>query len=81
MTKQEAIKELEKITWSDRGMEAIRMAIEALKQQPIIHCEECKHHGTSNCPMWGDDTTEDYMWCCDGERKEQNDDNDENRSN
>ena len=33
MTKQEAIKELEKISWSDRGMEAIYMAIDVLEQE------------------------------------------------
>lgn len=43
---------------------------EVVEKEPIIRCEECKHHGTSNCQMWGNDTTEDYMWCCDGERKE-----------
>ena len=50
--------------------EAKQIVIEALVQEPIIHCEDCKHHGTSNCPMWGNDTTEDYMWCCDGEKTE-----------
>ena len=34
MTRQEAIKELEKISWSDRGMEAIYMAIDILEQEP-----------------------------------------------
>ena len=75
MTREQAIRILKSkmdgnVDTSYEWAEAVRMAIEALKQQPIIHCEECKHHGTSNCPMWGDDTTEDYMWCCDGERRE-----------
>ena len=34
MTRQEAIKELENISWSDRGMEAIYMAIDILEQEP-----------------------------------------------
>ena len=34
MTKAEAIKELENISWSDRGMEAIYMAIDVLEQEP-----------------------------------------------
>ena len=34
MTREEAIKELEKISWSDRGMEAIYMAIDVLEQEP-----------------------------------------------
>lgn len=82
MTRQEAIEYLEKdiklhevfneTKHQEKAIEALNMAIEALRQEPIIRCEECKHHGTSNCPMWGDDTTEDYMWCCDGERRENN---------
>ena len=83
MTREEAIyqiknlaalsreKDMASITEAlDMAIKALGMAIEALEQEPIVHCEECKHHGTSNCPMWGDDTTEDYMWCCDGERME-----------
>ena len=76
MTREEAIAMIEddkkrhhdELSGSYRA--ALTMAIEALVQEPIIHCEDCKHHGTSNCPMWGDDTTEDYMWCCDGEKME-----------
>lgn len=34
MTREEAIKELKKISWSDRGMEAIYMAIDVLEQEP-----------------------------------------------
>lgn len=83
MTRQEAIKMLIKMLGRlllycdecphgdcEKCDEALTMAKKALQQESIIHCEECKHHGTSNCPMWGDDTTEDYMWCCDGERME-----------
>ena len=55
---------------SEEYNDAVNIAIEVLEQDEIIRCEDCKHHGTSNCPMWGDDTTEDYMWCCDGERVE-----------
>ena len=41
MTRQEAIKELENISWSDRGMEAIYMAIDVLEQEPEwIPCSE-----------------------------------------
>ena len=78
MTRKEAIKELEKISWSDRGMEAINMAIEALEQEPIIHCKDCKHwheweNGTGSCHrsdiMWvGSDY---YDYCSFAERKEQ----------
>lgn len=76
MTKQEAIKILRNTAWlgthedREKTEQAVEVVAEALEQEPIIRCEECKHHGTSNCPMWGDDTTEDYMWCCDGERME-----------
>ena len=50
MTRQEAIKELEKITWSDRGMEALNMAIDALEQEEIIRCKDCKFNkGTHKC--------------------------------
>lgn len=76
MTRQEAIAMIEDDKkkhhdeLSGRYRAALTMAIEALEQEPIIRCEDCKHHGTSNCSMWGDDTTEDYMWCCDGARME-----------
>ena len=35
-----------------------------------IRCKECTKHGMSNCYMWGNVTTDDWMWCCDGERRE-----------
>lgn len=75
MTREEAIKILNTSDYlwlrpTENEFDALNMAIDALEQEPIIQCEECKHHGTSNCPMWGDDTTEDYMWCCDGEKME-----------
>ena len=34
----------------------------------VVMCKECRKHGMSNCYMWGDVTTDDWMWCCDGER-------------
>ena len=34
-----------------------------------IRCKDCRHHGMRDCPVWGDDTTEDYMWCYCGERR------------
>ena len=76
MTKQEAIKILRNTAWlgtnedREKTEQAVEVISKALEQEPIIRCEDCKHHGTSNCPMWGDDTTEDYMWCCDGEKME-----------
>jgi len=36
----------------------------------VVRCKDCRHHGMRDCPVWGDDTTEDYMWCYYGERKE-----------
>lgn len=36
----------------------------------VVRCKDCKKHGMSNCYMWGDVTTDDWMWCCDGERRE-----------
>lgn len=36
----------------------------------VVRCKDCRYHGMRNCPVWGDDTTEDYMWCYYGERKE-----------
>lgn len=36
----------------------------------VVRCKDCRHHGMRNCPVWGDDTTEDYMWCYYGERRE-----------
>ena len=55
MTKQEAIKELENISWSDRGMEAIYMAIEALQQEP--KCEDCKWN------TWDNNCMVEYRGC------------------
>lgn len=73
MTREQAVRLLKGkayVFYGEMQIKALGMAIEALQQDEIIRCEDCKHHGTSNCPMWGNDTTEDYMWCCDGERKE-----------
>ena len=36
----------------------------------VVRCKECRKHGMSNCYMWEDETTDDWMWCCDGERRE-----------
>lgn len=36
----------------------------------VVRCKDCRHHGMRDCPVWGDDTTEDYMWCYYGERRE-----------
>lgn len=36
----------------------------------VVRCKDCRHHGMMDCPVWGDDTTEDYMWCYYGERSE-----------
>lgn len=37
----------------------------------VVRCKDCRHHGMRDCPVWGDDTTEDYMWCYYGERREE----------
>ena len=39
------------------------------RDKEIVRCKDCEKHGTAYCYMWGNDTTEDYMWCCDGEAK------------
>ncbi len=58
--------------------EAFSMAIEALEQEPIINCKDCKHwheweNGTGSCHrsniMWVGTNYDDY--CSFAERKEQ----------
>lgn len=60
-----------------RTIEAIDMAIEALEQEPIIHCKDCKYwheweNGTGSCHrsdiMWVGTDYDDY--CGFAERKE-----------
>lgn len=72
MTREEAIKTLREL-WRETNdswyEEVFRMAIEAL-QTDVVRCKDCRHHGMSGCPVWGDDTTEDYMWCFCGEKEE-----------
>lgn len=84
MTRQEAKRELEliksAIEWDYPldGQIALDMAIEALEQEPIIYCKDCKHwheweNGAGSCHrsdiMWvGSDY---YDYCSFAERKEQ----------
>lgn len=67
MTKEEAITILSNATFSDewQGNEdlttAYLMAMEALEQEPIIHCKNCKYwheweNGTGSCHR------SDIMW-------------------
>lgn len=62
MTREEAIKILKPMLDSfvdyanitmkvedDNTVDALEMAIEALKQPEIIYCKDCKHKGTKNC--------------------------------
>lgn len=84
MTRQEAIAMIEDDKkrhhdeLSGRYRAALTMAIEALQQEEIIHCEDCKHwheweNGTGSCHrsdiMWvGSDY---YDYCSFAERKDQ----------
>ena len=55
MTREEAVEKLEAFApfVVDDTREAIDMAIEALKQEPmIIRCKECKHRYRYECPMY-----------------------------
>lgn len=47
--------------------EALDMAISALQEPQIVRCGECIRHGMNTCPMWEGCTTEDFMWCSEGE--------------
>lgn len=49
--------------------EWIQLAIKALEQPQIIRCKDCINQGMNDCPMWEGMITEDYMWCCEGEKK------------
>ena len=75
MTREEAINILSNATFSDewQGNEelttAYHMAIEALEQEPIIHCKNCKHwqeweNGAGACHrsdiMWVGSDYDDY---------------------
>lgn len=64
MTREYAIKELEliaKVTmWNDRR-EAVEMAIEALKQEPIVRCWDCIHAEKMNKP-WADGRQIVFCW-------------------
>lgn len=59
MTRARAVREINHILdeydyyLDEMEKEALNMAIKALEQEPIIRCEDCKHHGTSNCPYVG----------------------------
>ena len=80
MTKQDAIEIIKmaiaQIEW-EYPMDyvaAFDMAVEALSQQEIIRCKDCKHRLTSQCPCqctgdpyysWDPD---DEWFCADGER-------------
>lgn len=37
-----------------RIADALDMAISALKSEvtPVVHCKDCKHRGTDDCPMY-----------------------------
>ena len=37
----------------------------------VVRCKDCRHQGMSACPMWEGSTTDDYMWCYFGERREE----------
>ena len=82
MTKQEAVEvledkafvfcEIEACDWEcDKCHEALNMAIEALRQEPIIRCKDCKHwheweNGTGDChrsDMWVGTDYDDYCSC------------------
>lgn len=39
--------------------------------QDLVRCKDCKKHGTSACSLWDGMTTEDYMWCCYGEERDE----------
>lgn len=62
---------------TDKSMESLIKGLEILGDikdradvVEVIRCKDCRYHGMRGCPVWGDDTTEDYMWCYYGEREE-----------
>lgn len=46
MTREEAIKDIEKNIIPIVGGKSLRMAVDALRQPDIIHCGECRHFTT-----------------------------------
>ena len=51
---------------------ALGIAIEALKQPQIVRCNDCKYHGSEDCPLFTDAVefvTDDDWFCANGERK------------
>lgn len=93
MTREEAINILTcgiaEVEWAypmDYAV-ALDMAIEALEQEPIIHCKNCKHwheweNETGACRrsmIWVGTDYDDY--CSFAEPKGSDEQNDENRSN
>ena len=55
--------------------DAMKMAIEALKQPEIVRCKDCKHRNEANSPYWeiwcerNDHGVDGDWFCADGERK------------
>lgn len=54
-----------------RAIEQVVKDAPTIDAVEVVRCEDCKHHGMSECPMWEGMITDDWMWCCKGERKEQ----------
>ena len=92
MTREEAIKSLasmrsmDVVSWvaSDMRKEAMRMAIEALKQPEILHCKDCKFNqnedGTTACDFHNFWCAYDDGYCNFGQRREKNNDTGRNKS-
>lgn len=87
MTREEAIvileNEAEYLYEDDMpyNREAFKMAVDALMSEPIVHCEDCRHHedeelGMVWCPYIVGSWVENDFYCANGERgkEEKNDD-------
>ena len=61
----------DRILHIDTEFENGKLNVIAEWQGELVRCKDCRHHGMRDCPVWGDDTTEDYMWCYYGERRDE----------
>lgn len=77
MTKEEAIKVIMGVMnnyhidsmINRKTDEALSVAIQALKAEPVVYCKDCIHLHDHDCPIdWGK-TDDDY--CSFGERKDE----------
>lgn len=81
MTREEAIHRLEggapfSELYDEVWENALVMAIEALKSEPIVHCKDCKYHedeelGMVWCPFFIGSWVENDFHCAIGEKREE----------